>query len=135
MTQVYTASPHAEPLPQEVQVFRDNNWSITCTVHSAVDGTLYDLATWEGWFAIKDRDTYSDAQILVLKKTTVPAEGEILTPTTDGEMMFYFVRADTKDLKAGTYFWDFGIFRGTEKVTAGKGQLELRQPILLGDVP
>ncbi|KKL70605.1 hypothetical protein LCGC14_2103220, partial [marine sediment metagenome] len=59
----------------------------------------------------------------------------IQLPTSAGLMTFYFERADTVDLKAGTYFWDFGIFRASEKITCGKGQLELKQPILLGDVP
>jgi len=132
MTQYTT---HTEPLPQEIQVFRDNNWTFIALVSQEIDGTPLDLSSWEGWFALKDRDTYSDSQILIFKRTDVPAEGEILTPASNGEMKFYFLRADTADLKEGVYFWDFGVFRGTEKITAAKGQLELKQPILLGDVP
>ncbi len=130
MTQTFT-----DPLPQEIEAFRDNDWSFEAAVTQAEDGSAVDLSSWNGWFAMKDRDTYSDDQILIFKRTDVAGEGEIQLPTAAGLMTFYFFRADTKDLKAGTYFWDFGIFRGDEKITCGRGQLELKQPILHGDIP
>jgi hypothetical protein len=137
MTQVFSAaSPTVDPLPQEIKIFRDNNWSFIAIVYSALTGTEFDFTPgWEGWFALKDRDTYSDANILIFKRTDVAGEGDVLTPATAGRMQFFFEREDTRDLKEGVYFWDFGVFRGDEKMTAAKGQLELKQPILLGDIP
>jgi len=136
MTQTYFSSPTNEPLPQELQVFRDNTWTLTVVNRQVEDGAAFDLTDgWHGWFVMKARDTHSDSNILIEKRTDVAGEGEIVVPATAGTVRFFFERADTRDLKSGVYFWDSGIFRGTEKITTSKGQLELKQPVLLGDVP
>ncbi|KKL21190.1 hypothetical protein LCGC14_2447950, partial [marine sediment metagenome] len=66
-----------DPLPQEISAFRDNDWSFEAAVTQAEDGSAVDLSAWNGWFALKDRDTYSDSQILIFKRTDVAGEGEI----------------------------------------------------------
>lgn len=129
MTQTFSA----QVLPQELTVFRDNNCTFDTEVKNGSTGELKDLTAYEGWFAVKDRDTHSDSKILIIKRTTVAEEGEKLPAT--GMMRFYLTRANTVALKAGIYFWDFGIYNDDEKITCAKGQLELKQPILLGDVP
>jgi len=136
MTQAF-ASSRVAPLPQDVLAFRDNNWSLVATVYEE-DATgspsLFDLTGYTGWLAVKERDTHADSEIVIMKRTDDPVEGSIATPT-NGEMTFLVVRADTVDLKAGVYLFDFGIFVGTTKRTVGRGQLTLQQPVLLGDVP
>jgi len=123
-----------DPMPQDIQIFRDNDLSFLVEIKNAEDGELKDLTSWEGWFAVKDRDTFADSQILIIKRTTVLAEGEKVAGSV-GVIQFHILRTDTADLKAGIYFWDAGIWADSIKHTVAKGQLELKQPILLGDVP
>jgi hypothetical protein len=128
-------SPNSEPLPQEIRVFRDNNFTFTCEVRHHTTGETMDLMGWEAWFAVKGRDRYKDSEILIFKRTSDISEGKILFPTSEGRCEFYLQRADTRDLKEGVYFWDFGIFRvgDQQKITTAKGHLELLQPVLAGD--
>ena len=132
MTQVWSSSsPHSEPLPQEIQIFRGNTWSFTAEVRSASSGEIVDLTGYTGWFAVKARDSYSDTNILIWKRTDVAGEGSIVAPTT-GRMLFTMLAADTSALAPGVYFWDFGIFDVDEKITCARGQLELKLGVLHG---
>lgn len=104
----------------EIKVYagRDKTIRATITTDNPTIGSPFDLTDAKIWFGVKQSESDSDEDAVIMKNNTLAGGGDdevfVSDPET-GIMYIYIIPEDTIDLDSGTYTYDVVIEDSTGK--------------------